>query len=157
MSKTMLKIYILFVWIGMFVSIPKMSCSIGESKKILEALRSVNSLQLLWPHLLLLWRLLVKERRDPVRPVMLLMINQRNWFLVLAFGLKKWQRNQGPEREGFCWNAEVRGAQISFIQSGIEKCMRDIVMYLKRYLLKILKFSSCNHNFHRCPVCTWIL
>ena len=144
----MLKIYILFVWIGMFVSIPKMICLIGELKRILEALRSFNSLQLLWPHLQLLSKLLVRGRRDPARPVVLLMLNQRNWFWVLDFGHKKWQRKQGQERRGFYLSAELLGAQINFPLSGIEKCMRDIVVYLMRYSLKVNIFSSSNYQLH---------
>ena len=125
-----------------------MICLIGKLKKILEAQGSLNSPQLLWLLLLLISRLLIKERRNPAKPVMLSVLNQRNWFLVLDFGHKKRQRKQGQERRGFYLSAELWGAQINFPLSGIEKCMRDIVVYLMRYSLKIHIFSPSNHDLH---------
>ena len=125
-----------------------MICLIGKLKKILEAQGSLNSPQLLWLLLLLISRLLIKGRRNPARPVMLLVLNQRNGFLVLDFGHKKRQRKQGQEKTGFCLIAELWGAQINFPLSGIEKCMRDIVVYLMRYSLKVYIFSPSSHHLH---------
>ena len=126
-----------------------MICLIGKLKKILEAQGSLNSPQLLWLLLLLLIsKLLIKGRRKPARPVMLFVLNQRNWFLVLDFGHKKQQRKQGQERRGFYLSAELWGAQKDFPLSGIEKCMRDIVVYLMRYSLKIHIFSASSHHLY---------
>ena len=125
-----------------------MICLIGKLKKILEAQGSLNSPQLLWLLLLLISRLLIKERRNPAKPVMLSVLNQRNWFLVLDFGHKKRQRKQGQERIGFCWSAEMWGAQTNFSLSGIEKYMRDIVVSLMRYSLKVQIFSSSIKHLH---------